>query len=59
MACTNVSLLSLVAVLAFAARAAIALSPISVKGTKLYDEDGKQFFVKGMFAAHMVTHPFH
>lgn len=24
-----------------------AISPISIKGTKLYDEDGKQFFVKG------------
>jgi hypothetical protein len=24
-----------------------ALSPISVKGTKLYDDDGNQFFVKG------------
>ncbi|KAK3299505.1 Glucanosyltransferase-domain-containing protein [Chaetomium fimeti] len=25
-----------------------ALSPISVKGTKLYDDDGTQFFVKGV-----------
>ncbi|ORY68255.1 Glucanosyltransferase-domain-containing protein [Pseudomassariella vexata] len=25
-----------------------AISPISVKGTKLYDEDGNQFFVKGI-----------
>ena len=25
-----------------------ALSPISVEGTKLYDENGKQFFVKGV-----------
>jgi hypothetical protein len=24
-----------------------ALSPISVKGTKLYDNDGNQFFIKG------------
>jgi hypothetical protein len=24
-----------------------AISPISVKGTKLYDEDGNQFFIKG------------
>lgn len=25
------------------------LSPISVKGTKLYNEDGTQFFVKGVY----------
>jgi hypothetical protein len=24
-----------------------ALSPVSVKGTRLYDNDGNQFFVKG------------
>lgn len=24
-----------------------ALSPISVKGTKFYDDDGEQFFIKG------------
>ena len=27
-----------------------AISPISVKGTKLYDEDGNQFFVKGLLS---------
>jgi hypothetical protein len=26
-----------------------ALSPISVKGTKLFDKDGNQFFVKGEY----------
>lgn len=25
-----------------------SISPISIKGSKLYDQDGKQFFVKGM-----------
>lgn len=29
---------------------ASALSPISIKGTKLYNEDGSQFFVKGMLS---------
>lgn len=24
-----------------------ALQPLAVKGTKLYDADGKQFFIKG------------
>jgi hypothetical protein len=27
--------------------AVVALSPISVKGTKLYDDEGNQFFMKG------------
>jgi hypothetical protein len=27
--------------------AVVALSPISVKGTKLYDDEGNQFFLKG------------
>jgi hypothetical protein len=26
---------------------AASISPISVKGTKLYDDDGNQFFVRG------------
>ena len=26
-----------------------ALSPISIKGTKLYDDNGSQFFVKGIY----------
>jgi hypothetical protein len=25
-----------------------SISPISIKGSKLYDQDGKQFFVKGI-----------
>jgi len=25
-----------------------SISPISIKGTKLYDNDGNQFFVKGL-----------
>lgn len=33
--------------LIFIAHHAEAISPISTKGGKLYDEDGKQFFVKG------------
>ena len=32
---------------ALAAHCVEALAPITIKGTKLYDEDGQQFFVKG------------
>ena len=40
------ALLSLCLVL-FCSSPVSAISPISVKGTKLYDNDGNQFFVKG------------
>ncbi|KAH8178364.1 glucanosyltransferase domain-containing protein [Sarocladium implicatum] len=33
---------------ALAAHCVEALAPITIKGTKLYDEDGQQFFVKGV-----------
>jgi hypothetical protein len=43
---TGLRVSAVCAVLLFTNLAA-SLSPISVKGAKLYDGDGKQFFVKG------------
>lgn len=37
---------------------AASLSPISVKGAKLYDGDGKQFFVKGWLLSSLPPLPF-
>lgn len=51
------SLTRLFSLTAFAVSSIAALAPISIKGTKLYDEDGNQFFVKGKYEQSQVhTH---
>jgi hypothetical protein len=42
------SFLSFLILLVLASSPAVAVSPISVRGTKLYDSDGNQFFVRGI-----------
>lgn len=59
MVCINVLFLSLVVVLVFVVCVVIVFFLIFVKGIKFYDEDGKQFFVKGMFVVYMVIYLFY
>jgi hypothetical protein len=39
--------LRLITLTIWACRTVSALAPITVKGSKFYDEDGKQFYLKG------------
>jgi hypothetical protein len=39
--------LHLITLAIWACRTVSAISPITVKGSKLYDENGKQFYLKG------------
>lgn len=44
----NIMISSLLSLLVFLTSGFVeALSPISVKGTKLFDDDGNQFFIRG------------
>lgn len=36
----------------------LALSPLSAVGAKFFDEDGKQFYIKGVVPNHLSVWPF-